>query len=238
MLDRTKWKRVVFDPENSLDRIEDETTKANLALYEFAALGAQRSMRKLLEVFEKRTNAPTYSIKTIELWSARFGWQDRIAAWEKVRCKRKEDEWLKRRHEQEETEWLVSTKLFALVSTMLAEAPKFLKTRRRVVKETGQEIITMELDSRFMVAAAEAASKLGRLAAGMDTERQHLEHSGVLPVVDVSGMDDEQLRNALLKLGNIAALLASAQPGADLPGSGQDDDPHDPAGEVPVPANA
>lgn len=71
---------------------------------------------------------------------------------------------------------------------MLAEGPKFIKTTRRVTKD-GREILTVELNGKFLVEAAEMASKLRRLAAGMETSGRALTTMNI----DMSQLTDAQV---------------------------------------------
>lgn len=246
-----------FDPENPLGRCPGESLRANQALRDYALLGPGRSIRKLLEEYQEQKRVqteykasteksalrqpgapppapPTTRLATLASWSADGQWLDRVAAWEELLDAELQIEWTKRRDEHRQDEWKLRSDLFELAEGILAEGPKFLQTRRRVQKD-GTEIITIALDARVAIQAGELASKLGRLATDMETERKKHEHSGpggkpipVVSEIDLSGLDDEQLRSALAKLGGIAAALAI---GSDVPQDADGAAGDDPASE-------
>src|SRR5690606_167752 len=111
-------------------------------------------------------------------WSANFQWQQRVAAWDSLVDVEVRSRWSTRKAEQIEKEWEFRDVLFDLAFAILLEAPNYHKTTRRVVKATGQEIITMALDAGLALQAGELASKLGRAAVGMPASTSHVEHSG------------------------------------------------------------
>lgn len=220
-----KTSAIHFNLEKPLERTQGESKRANAALHDYVYMGPGRSLRKLHARYLGQANSasgakpPSTFLTTIENWSAHFWWQERLAVWEKIQAQEKEHLWAERRKQQCDEEWELHDELAKLARQILAESPKFLKSTRRVVKSTGQEIITLALDTNFLVKAIDLSSKLGRLAAGMDTERQRLEHSGpgggaIQIAPDLSGLDDEQLCIALERIGNVAISLAT---GAGLP---------------------
>ncbi len=110
-----------------------------------------------------------------------------MEAWEKLQDRIDEERWAERRALLREDEWSLGSELLNLAKAMLAESPKFLKTTRRVIKETGQEIVTVALDGKFLIMSAEMASKLRRLAAGLDRA------ANVNLEIDLSNLSNEQL---------------------------------------------
>lgn len=196
-------REIFFDPEAPLKRAKDESLRANQALRDYALMGPGRSIRKLCEQYRNRnpgnqkTAIPTSRVGTLLLWSSTYRWQDRIAQWELLQAQEAERHWAERRKQLREEEWDLGSKLLELAKNMLAESPKFLKTSRRVTRD-GREIITVALDSKFMVQLAEMSAKLRRLAAGMETDHQR--HSGALGLVEISAEDLAQARNAAKKL--------------------------------------
>jgi hypothetical protein len=247
-----------FDFDDPLARIADESLRANTALGDYVFQGPGRSLRKLLKAYEKRGQSggrsgaetdpetgfdgepPTLRLSTLEAWSVKFHWQERLERWEYLRLQEKERKWAERREQQRDSEWETHNKLEALGLAWLAEAPGFTRTKRRIIKSTGQEIITVVPNHEAMLKTIELASKLGRLATGMETDRQQHEHSGPgggpIPVtseLDLSDMDNEQLRDAVGKLGAIAVALAGGTfaDGDILPGFGEDTAPEYPAGQ-------
>lgn len=239
-----------FDPEAPLERIAGESLKCNAALVDYAMMGPGRSLRKLCAKYIQQAKQglapPSQHIATIESWSYKFGWVARVEAWRQLQDAITEERWLIRQAELRERDWEIGSKLLALGESIFAEGPKYLKTRRRTIKETGETVITVELDGHLGVKVLDLASKLRRSAAGMETQRIQLEHTGpdggpIYVVPDVSGLDDEQLRDALLKLGSVAAALAGEEAtgtGTDLPAIGADDADDDTSGEICIPIDA
>ena len=183
-----------FNPDSPLERIPGESLRANEALRDYAFMGPGRSLRKLLDKYRRQTDdgsqtgkPPTARWKTISDWSRRFTWQERIEAWTGIRNTDEDRKWEKRRQNQRKAEWKLRNKIGKTLDAVYAEIPNYHKTRRQFIKETGQEIVTVRLDTPFIAKLMEAFSKLGRLAAGMATE--HQEHSGLVNLVEVSADD-------------------------------------------------
>jgi hypothetical protein len=203
-----------FNPESPLERIPGESLRANAALRDYALMGPGRSLRTLLEKYrvqrasgshaekvplqstpaESSPVPPTTRLATLFNWSRRFAWQERVEAWKAIHDAVEDRKWEKRRQKQRKNEWNLGRKIFKTLKAFYAETPKFTKTRRTIIKETGQEVITIGLDSNYAIKAAETFSKLGRLSSGMATDRQ--EHSGSVQITQpdsYADMSDEQL---------------------------------------------
>lgn len=63
-----------------------ESPRQHAAYIDYRDMGPGRSLRKLAERYiahDAPTVPPTTRLGTLETWSARFGWQARIAEWEK-----------------------------------------------------------------------------------------------------------------------------------------------------------
>ncbi|RJX17527.1 MAG: hypothetical protein C4575_12860 [Desulforudis sp.] len=186
----------LFDPENPLERCKSESLRANQALRDYAFKGPGRSLRKLLEQYRLQTaykapteksglhppgpptpDPPTTRLKTLSDWSIKYQWQERISTWESLLAGEDQHEWARRMAEHRQGEWELRSDLFDLAKAIIAEGPKFLQTRRRVLKD-GTEIVTMALDGHLLIKAIDMLSRLGRLSTGMETERQKHEHTG------------------------------------------------------------
>lgn len=171
--------------------------RANQALRDYALMGPGRSIAKLLNRYgNSNASIPTKRLQTLYEWSSNFKWQDRVARWEYLQALEDERQWAERRRKLREDEWEVGSHLLELARNMLAESPKFLKTTRRVTQD-GREIITLALDSKFLIQLAEMSAKLRRLASGMETD--HHRHSGSVGL-EISADDLAQARNAAKKL--------------------------------------
>ena len=201
-----------FNPDSPLDRIPGESLRANTALRDYLFMGPGRSIRKLFERYRDQTEIearsengplrlapaeppskpPTTRLATLLDWSRKFAWQERVTARQEIIDIAEELKWEGRRQKQREEEWNLREKYHELLLAVFAQMPNFIKTKRRTIKETGQEIITLGMDSVFIAKATDAFSKLGRLAAGMATE--HQEHSGSVSLVQVSADDMAKAR--------------------------------------------
>ena len=203
-----------FNPDSPLARIPGESLRANTALKEYARMGPGRSLRTLLEKYrvqsasrsraeteplqpaskEPPETPPTTRIATLFNWSRRFAWQERIEVWKSICDADEERKWEKRRRKQRKDEWELRNKISKTLDAVYAEIPNYHKTKRQFIKETGQEIVTVRLDTPFIAKLMEAFSKLGRLASGMATE--HQEHSGLVQIAQLDNyadLSDEQL---------------------------------------------
>jgi hypothetical protein len=214
-----------YEPEAPLERAKGESLRANTALRDYALMGPGRSLRKLYEKYRDQIairsrskiqgilhsnlpgEPPTSRLGTLLTWSADFGWQERVAIWERLQDALDEILWIERRRQAREEEWENGSNLLDLFRNAMAEAPKFLQTTRRVTKD-GREIITVALDLPSVIKSAEAGTKLRRLASGMETDRQRVEHEGLIRKPDdFTEMDDDELDHLILNLS------AAADPG-------------------------
>jgi hypothetical protein len=117
----------------------------------------------------RATSVPTVRLATLESWSTRYRWQERLAGYQAERARRERAVWEQRRAEVREADWQVSAELRELVRAALAQLPQFIKTTRTYVKgrdgEPDREIVTVQHDLPALLKALELASKLQRLAA-------------------------------------------------------------------------
>lgn len=238
----------IFDRESPLERSGRESLRANQALRDYALMGPGRSLRKLLRQYREQSESraralaagglrqpgeslaepPTLREASLMTWSAAYAWQERVATWDALLDAQVRARWSQRKAEQVEKEWQFRDALFDLAFAILAESPNYHKTTRRVVKATGQEIVTVALDAALALQAGELASKLGRAAAGLPTNTSHVEHSGslALPQPGLSNfadLPDDELNHAI---DNI--LLASLAEGAAFGGADREAAPPEP----------
>ncbi|MFZ6029964.1 MAG: hypothetical protein ACOYYS_19800 [Chloroflexota bacterium] len=214
----TKPSPFAFDPERPLEQCPGESARCNAALHDYAFMGPGRSLRKLCEQYKQRATQsikpPSARLPTLMNWSMEFAWVARVATWQKQIDAEIELKWAERREQQRIEEWKLRDELLKLVHAQLAEGPKFLKSKRRVIKETGQEIITLAFDNTFLSKNIELVVKLGRLAANMETERQAHE----VNIVDVSADELAKARDKA-KAFEDEMLREEPQP----PDEGEDD---------------
>lgn len=201
-----------------LDRRPDETRQANDALLDYYHMGSGRSVRLLCDKYRNQTEIcagsrpPTRRLSTLLEWSTRHEWQDRIH--ESVRLdqeaeriareealKEEAQKWAKRRLDVREKDWQQAARLRELADKIMDEAPKFLKTTRKYLagKDGGpdREIVTVAIDAKVMIQALEAASKLQRLAAEMETEHSLSETTDAKDIEEIRQKRWENIQTAL-----------------------------------------
>jgi hypothetical protein len=167
---------IPYHPDHPLDKMDIETKRSYPAFLDYFNMGAGRSLKKLHNRYLQQTTKepPTRKWNTITTWCKKYSWVDRVERADKLQRFADDEEWRERRMELREGEWELSTDLIELTKEILAQAPNFVKSKRKFVPgkngEPDREIITAALDLYLAVKAGETASKLGRLAAGMETE--------------------------------------------------------------------
>lgn len=164
-----------WNPENPLSRGRDETIRANVALNDYALMGPGRSLAKLLERYRNVSETslvrpPSKRLPTLAHWSVDYSWQVRVAAWEALKQAEAEAEWNRRRQELCEIEW-------SKAKTLLERAEAMLKHpfTEEIKSETGTIIKPVKWTASDAARYTELASKLMRLAAGLETERLRIE---------------------------------------------------------------
>ncbi len=178
MAEERRW-----DAENPLGRIKHESAKANDALRDYFFMGSNRSYAKLhvkyLEQSQRTAiEPPTKRRYAIDTWGHKNQWVERIAAQKAIDDAERDALWAGRRLEVQEQDWEMAGRLRSVAAKILDEAPLFVKQQRRLIKGEGGEpdqlLITMALNGQLAVQAAQAASKLSRLAAEMESERHKI----------------------------------------------------------------
>jgi hypothetical protein len=149
------------------DRIPGETAKAYAAFVEYLRLGPERSIDQAAKNLGKGT-------ATLRKWSERHGWVRRAASWDElcaaqeraiqqVLTKEKAVEWVKRQERLKEAEWEIAERCIAKAKELL---------NRPDVKWSGGDIAKL----------LDIASKLARLATGLETDRREVTGEGGGPV--------------------------------------------------------
>lgn len=185
-----RWEALIPEQSEALARLSGETARAYAAFLDYVKLGEGRSLRRLLEQYqawhgEKRRQSdgkvtadlpPTTRLRTLEGWSTRYRWQERLAAYQAELARREQAVWERRRAEVREADWQMSAELRELVRAALAQLPQFIKTTRTYVKgrdgEPDREVVTVQHDLPALLKALEVASALQRLAAEVPPPRQ------------------------------------------------------------------
>lgn len=169
-----------YDESSPLDRFRGESKRAHVALLDYVQMGGGRSLRVLLEHYRQQKAAgktpPCDRWFTISCWSRTHKWVERAELADRMRRQADERQWADRRAEIRETDFADARRLRALASEILDNAPKFIKQTKKFIPghdgSPDREIITVALDANLAIRAIEAASKLARLAAEMETEHQ------------------------------------------------------------------
>lgn len=191
-----------WDPEDPLAPAENETAKCNAALRDYALLGHVRSLKMLGRKYEndekkrQRGNKsvappPTTSQATINYWSARWDWVNRVLVWEMLKKDEEEAVWAGRREKVREDDWSHAKALRDLAQRIIDAAPAFIKSSRKVVDDgtprvvdldgniikpgrPREIVVTVELSITDLVRVEKLASRLARLSAEMDESYRHI----------------------------------------------------------------
>lgn len=174
-----------------LAQVDGESRRAHQAFHDYALMGAGRSLGKLLGWYAERAAAgempASTKRSTIETWSARHRWQERVGAWEAEVARLEVLAWEARRREQREREWKMAARLLDRAEAMLAFP---LERTRQEIGEDGEAVTIVEPAGWRQVdiaRVAELASKLARLAAEMETESTRGEGVGVMVYLPDNG---------------------------------------------------
>lgn len=166
----------------------NEHPRAYAAFKVYRDMGPERSIKKVVRSHGKAK-------ATLETWSRRHGWQERVAAWDadqEEKRRKAEDEalkqeaavWAIRQREVRQRDWDDAQTLRSKVRDML----NFPLTTR-VVRQDGQEIhihpakFTLNNCARML----DIASKLERLATGLNTEKLEITGKDDTPVLAAHG---------------------------------------------------
>ena len=187
-------------PAFLFERQPGETEKAFAAFNVYLNLGPHRSIAQVTKLLGKNTRRP-------ELWSRKFHWTQRVQAYTdhlarlerettEAMVRTKSVDWLKRQQQQREEEWDVHAEL-------LETAREALRRWKSKPERCG----SLEGIARLL----ELASKLGRLASGLATEK-----------TEVTGEDGNpiqiELQAALKKIyGDVIDVQATPVPQPLLP---------------------
>lgn len=176
---------------NFWDRQQGESTQAFEAFRIFRNMGAGRTIEKSYRAAKGLREGIRTSIPGCWLrWSTTYSWVLRAAAYddhmERIRQREREQQAameeahraeLRRHHLEREMRSV--EKLFGKFDE-LAQSPLYEEDR---ITDGGRDVVTRTIRKGVLAElsiAAERASKMGRLALGMPTERTHSEHSGAV----------------------------------------------------------
>ena len=150
---------------------------------------------KYLEEAKNGNAPPTSRRPTLLTWCYRGRWRERVDQWEDAEVEREEEEWRAWRRELRLREREGASALMDLAQAILDEGPEFVK--RKVVTKKGKTAVYIELDGDLAVRAMEAGSKIGRIAAGMETERQAIINITAEDLTRARAKTDEHRRSVI-----------------------------------------
>lgn len=187
----------------AFERQPKESSKAFAAFNLYLSQGPERSLARVSEELGK-------SKRLMEKWSKRYDWTGRVEAHAshlalverqatEAALRSKAAEWLARQSEQREEEWKVRNELL--------EAGREALRRWKGPSGTGQlRCGSLEGIARML----ELASKLGRLASGMPTDRTEVK-------AEVAATIDVEWEIALKKVYGAAPVQPAIEAGGKLP---------------------
>lgn len=185
-------KKVPWNPDDPLARIKGETKSANRAMRDYALMGVRRSLRSLRDRYtnEPQTERPpTRYYSTLAGWSFRYEWVKRVDRWDEIKAAEDEAQWDEYRRELIHAEQRMSRLLMEKAQEMIAFPLSEVElTTRKKEGEEGEEeeIVQVTLPVKWRMAdvprLADTASKLGRLASGLSTERKEIEFKDDAPL--------------------------------------------------------
>ncbi len=197
--------KVYWDAKEPLKRLEEgETASASQALYDYAHMGYNRSLRALLEKYEGQEDPPTKSYMTLGHWSSSLDWQDRIARWEELERERDTKLWRERRDKLRDQEWKNAERLQEIITKILEDMPSFIKRKERVTEpgkcrviqngkvlhegKIREKVLILEFDVNAAIKFVKTASDIGRRAAEMDKAKDN-----IMSEIDFSKLNPEQV---------------------------------------------
>lgn len=193
-----------------LARLPDEPSDAHTALCWYAGLGPGRSLEMLAEHCRSAAESPpTRRLRTLCTWSSKWGWVDRVTAYdEQLRAEElaaNESQWAARREQIREESWQLAQRLrdraLELLSHPTTEQIRQVATQEidgRPVEVTTIVIKPSKWAQRDIPAIAETYTKLARLAAGMDTDQIRVIEG--LDPDDLEQLSDEELAALAAKI--------------------------------------
>ena len=187
------------------DRMSEETDKSYAAFRMYLEMESrERTLLKVSDTlgYKRRKPLPKpVPASTIEQWSSKYRWLERVAAYdlhmnliadgEREKQQQKHAEkWSKRKNEHRERAWGICKKMLARAEALLEKSEIMLNTPTHTQHETttddGKTVIhIMPTDNwtmkdagsfgRVAAAMVDSADKIIRLAAEMETERVKFE---------------------------------------------------------------
>ena len=161
------WERLPDEPPEWFDRFDRYARKLG---YEYSVVRAFRLFSVAQPKLATAENPAVWSQN-----AHRYQWKERARAWSDFDRFYNEFQWQQRRAEVREADFTISEKLRALADKIVATSKDFLKSNRseEVDAKTGQKIVIIRQEIRLDTAikALETASRIQRLSAELETNR-------------------------------------------------------------------
>lgn len=183
--DQIPWERLPDEPELWFSRFAKYARRLG---YEYTP---QRAFRMFALDMKGAASAEAVSVwvKYAEQWQ----WAERAREWAEWEMFDGERKWQERRAEVREQDFQVSTTLRGVAAAIIGRAPDFVKTSRtETVDDKGQKVIIIRQELKLDVAvrALETASKIARLSAELETNREVVETSVAVKGYAIVSPDD------------------------------------------------
>ncbi|MCL4296167.1 MAG: hypothetical protein KJ077_10585 [Anaerolineae bacterium] len=200
-----------YDPQDPTAKVEEETDRANEALRDYCLMGAGRSLRGLVKMYEQqmadnpRYRPPSTAFSTIATWSAAFQWVARANDYDRLERESRMQLRQKRIEQWEEKAWEAASALMDKASQML----KF-----PIIQTTTTDGKTTVEPARWNMDTiprlVQVADRMARLSTGSETEIQKIRFDwrdtlpqGVKPE-DVEALLDEMAAQVLAGMAKVA----------------------------------
>lgn len=183
MIDDFSW-----NEEDPLQRVEPETAKSSRALFDYALLGASRSLYKLAAQYKNllhngvKPAPPTSNLRQLQEWSSKFDWQRRVLIFDQIESDQELDKWEARRLELRESDWQAGAALRAKCLETLSTLPILtVQDAKEEIAETEEDGKPVKIITRTIIKAVPVtvnqiataiknASELQRLATDEETQ--------------------------------------------------------------------
>lgn len=153
----------------SLNKLDDETPAAYTAFMDYVQMGADRSLRKLVEQYrqQKVSKPPTTRLETLADWSRHHRWQVRVSAYLQELQKLNAEKQKEHMESFNANVWGVYRRLMLHVDRVIDEFDESTvvrKTRKpHPTKENVElEIILMKPNTKELTELVKAAGQLGK----------------------------------------------------------------------------
>lgn len=181
--DEISWDRLPDEPEDWFDKFSKYARGLG---HEFTVT---KAFRLYATDFKHTTDIMAHWSQQAHQWK----WKERAKAWAEFDRLQRDMKWVARREQIREKDFQVSSSLHGIAEKIIAKAPDFIKTsRQETIDSNGVKTIVIRQELRLDVAikALEAASKIQRLSAELETNREVVENTGAVKAYVTVSPDD------------------------------------------------